>query len=66
MGWEPGKPSSRVLITRTPNHPMVLRNLRFFLTIATLGTPYDITLQEIRIEYLFPADEVTEYNWSLA
>ncbi|CAN1211728.1 Helix-turn-helix domain protein [Tumidithrix helvetica PCC 7403] len=41
-------------------------DLRFFSTIATLGTPYDITLQEIRIECLFPADEVTERNWSLA
>jgi transcriptional regulator with XRE-family HTH domain len=41
-------------------------DLRFFSTIATLGTPYDITLQEIRIECLFPADDVTEQNWSLA
>ncbi len=41
-------------------------NLQFFSTIATLGTPYDITLQEIRIECLFPADEATEQKWSLA
>jgi transcriptional regulator with XRE-family HTH domain len=39
-------------------------NLSFFSTIATLGTPYDITLQEIRIECFFPADELTESNWS--
>ncbi|PZO44132.1 MAG: XRE family transcriptional regulator [Pseudanabaena frigida] len=39
-------------------------NLRFFSTIATLGTPYDITLQEIRVECIFPADEETEHNWS--
>jgi hypothetical protein len=38
--------------------------LNFFSTIATLGTPYDITLQELRIECLFPADEATEKNWS--
>lgn len=37
--------------------------LRFFSTIATLGTPYDITLQELRIECLFPADDLTEQNW---
>ncbi|MBV9384882.1 MAG: helix-turn-helix domain-containing protein [Chroococcidiopsidaceae cyanobacterium CP_BM_ER_R8_30] len=37
--------------------------LQFFSTIITLGTPYDITLQELRIECLFPADEVTENNW---
>ena len=40
-------------------------DLRFFSTIATLGTSYDITLQELRIECLFPADEVTEKNWHL-
>jgi MmyB-like transcription regulator ligand binding domain len=37
--------------------------LKFFSTIATLGTPYDITLQELRLECLFPADEATERNW---
>lgn len=33
--------------------------LRVFTTIATLGTPQDVTLQEIRIECFFPADEET-------
>lgn len=28
-------------------------------TIATLGTPLDVTLQELRIETLFPADART-------
>ncbi len=37
--------------------------LQFFSTIATLGTATDITLQELRIECLFPADETTEQNW---
>jgi transcriptional regulator with XRE-family HTH domain len=37
--------------------------LQFFSTIATLGTPYDITLQELRIECMFPADEATDRNW---
>lgn len=36
---------------------------QFFSTIATLGTSYDITLQELRIECLFPANEATEQNW---
>lgn len=40
-----------------------LLELQFFSTIATLGTSYDITLQELRIECLFPADEATEQNW---
>jgi transcriptional regulator with XRE-family HTH domain len=29
----------------------------FFSTVTTLGTPLDVTLQEIRIECFFPADE---------
>jgi transcriptional regulator with XRE-family HTH domain len=33
--------------------------LRLFTTIATLGTPHDVTLQEIRIECFFPADAPT-------
>lgn len=31
--------------------------LSFFTTLTTLGTPQDITLQELRLECLFPADE---------
>jgi transcriptional regulator with XRE-family HTH domain len=31
--------------------------LELFSTITTLGTPLDITLQELRIETFFPADE---------
>jgi hypothetical protein len=34
-------------------------NLRLFTTIATLGTPQDITLQELRIESFFPMDDET-------
>lgn len=33
--------------------------LLLFTTIATLGTPQDITLQELRIESFFPMDELT-------
>jgi transcriptional regulator with XRE-family HTH domain len=35
------------------------QTLRFFSTIATLGSPHDITLQELRIESFHPADEAT-------
>jgi transcriptional regulator with XRE-family HTH domain len=35
------------------------RAYRFFSTVTTLGTPQDITVQEIRIECFFPADERT-------
>lgn len=34
--------------------------LQFFTLLASLGTPYDITLHELRIECFFPADEATE------
>lgn len=49
-----------LLTVHLKRHPL---ELQFFSTIATLGTSYDITLQELRIECLFPADEATEQNW---
>ena len=33
--------------------------LRLFTTIATLGTPRDVTAQELRVESFFPIDEAT-------
>ena len=47
--------------------PMHIRKadleLRIFSTIMTLGTPQDVTLQELRIETFFPADEESEKAW---
>jgi transcriptional regulator with XRE-family HTH domain len=37
--------------------------LRLFSTLMTLGTPQDVTLQELRIETFFPADEASEQMW---
>jgi transcriptional regulator with XRE-family HTH domain len=37
--------------------------LRMFSTIMTLGTPQDVTLQELRIEAFFPADDASEACW---
>jgi hypothetical protein len=34
-------------------------SLSLFTTIATLGTPQDITVQELRIESFFPMDHPT-------
>jgi hypothetical protein len=31
--------------------------------IMTLGTPQDVTLQELRIETFFPADAESEARW---
>jgi transcriptional regulator with XRE-family HTH domain len=33
--------------------------LKFFSTLTTFGTPYDVTLEELRVECSFPADEAT-------
>ena len=49
--------------TATPVLPMHFRKgqteLLLFTTIATLGNPRDITLQELRIENFFPMDAAT-------
>lgn len=49
--------------TPSPLLTTVLRRdeheLRFFSTIATFGTPHDVTLDELRIECCFPDDEGT-------
>lgn len=34
--------------------------LRMFTTVTTLGTPMDVTAQELRIECYYPADDATE------
>lgn len=67
----PGVAKTWQTSSRTAQHALLLTihlqrddlELKFFSTIATLGTPYDITLQELRIECQFPADEATELNW---
>ena len=35
-------------------------DLRFFTTITTIGAPFNITLEELRLETLLPADPETE------
>jgi transcriptional regulator with XRE-family HTH domain len=63
----PGVPAlSQVPALEAPPGPVLAihfrkggTSLRLFTTIATLGTPQDVTLQEIRIECFFPADEQT-------
>lgn len=45
------------VVTFTFNSPF--GELRFFETITTFAAPYDVTLEEIRIDCTFPADEHT-------
>ena len=52
--------------TRSPDVVIPLRirtnrmRLSLFSTITTLGTPCDITLQELRVEAFHPADQESE------
>jgi transcriptional regulator with XRE-family HTH domain len=50
--------------TQAPVLPIRFRqgdtSLSLFTTIATLGTPRDVTLQEVRIETFFPMDGATD------
>ena len=39
------------------------KTLRLFTVIATLGTPQDITLQELRVESFFPVDAATRRHF---
>ena len=61
------------IAAEAPVLPMHFRkgdtSLRLFTTIATLGTPQDITLQELRIESFFPMDDTTRdqfHRWAAA
>jgi transcriptional regulator with XRE-family HTH domain len=59
----------RAALTASPSQatgpvlPMHFRkgdvSLRLFTTLATLGTPRDVTVQELRVECFFPVDEGT-------
>jgi hypothetical protein len=58
-GWrtrEPGSAPQPLMNTVFGNGEV---ELRFFSTITTFGTPHDVTLDELRIECMFPADEAT-------
>jgi len=54
--------------TRLPIIPVEFERdglaVSYFSTVTTLGTPQDVTLQEIRVELFFPADEATAvHRW---
>jgi hypothetical protein len=63
----PGVPARwRALDPTVPLAPLVpvalckdALSVRYFSTVTTLGTPQDITLQELRVECFFPADAET-------
>lgn len=57
-------PSASSTVAALPFHPLEFRKgdlrLSFFSMVTTVGAPIDITAQELRIESLFPSDDVTE------
>ncbi len=61
--WQSDRRTAQNALLLTTHFKRDDLDLKFFSTITTLGTPYDITLQELRLECLFPADEATEENW---
>jgi len=71
----PGIPALSYVPALAESQPPVLAmhfcrgavSLRLFTTIATLGTPHDVTVQEMRIECFFPADVETSqvfHDWA--
>ncbi|MFJ8142309.1 helix-turn-helix domain-containing protein [Streptomyces sp. NPDC096013] len=66
----PGVPASlRSLDAATPVLPIVPiryvqggRRFDFFSTVTTLGTPQDVTVQELRIECFFPMNDETRLH----
>lgn len=57
--WKQRLPGDRLAPMLTVDIEKDGIRLSFFSTIATLGTPLDVTLQETLIESYFPADEAT-------
>ena len=39
--------------------------LRWFSIISTIGTPVDVTAQELRLEAFFPSDDETAARWDV-
>lgn len=58
-GWRRRQPGQETLPLLTCNFKRGDLELRFFSTFTTFGTPWDVTVDELRIECMFPADEAT-------
>jgi len=57
-GLDPmAQPRDRIVLPLRVRHPD--RELTLFSTVAVLGAPLDVTLDEIAIESFFPADDAT-------
>lgn len=57
--WHKANPGAPLLPVLPVSFKKGERRFNFFSAVTTLGTPQDITVQEIRIECFFPADDET-------
>jgi transcriptional regulator with XRE-family HTH domain len=71
LGEMRGHPNVQALMRKRPalpNHELLIpcvldiagERLSFFTTLATIGTPRDVTLAELTLELFYPADAATE------
>ena len=64
----PGMPADWKTVANTPTAPPLLTmrlqkgdlQFAFFATLTTFANPHEVTLQQLRVECLFPADKATE------
>jgi transcriptional regulator with XRE-family HTH domain len=57
--WRHSSPAAPLLPIVPVSFAKEGRRFDFFSTVTTLGTPQDVTVQEIRIECFFPANDAT-------
>ncbi len=57
--WRQADPGTTVVPVLPVGFSKGGRTFNFFSTVTTLGTPQDVTAQEIRLESFFPADHQT-------
>jgi hypothetical protein len=57
--WRSADPASSLLPIVPVTFQKAGRTFNYFSTVTTLGTPQDVTVQEIRIECFFPVDDAT-------
>jgi hypothetical protein len=57
--WERRELGAAPLPVMTVTFRKAKQRLTFFSTLTTFGTSRDITLEELRVECMFPADDET-------
>jgi len=55
----PGVPTGAELVVTLDIETFTADEMRLMTTIATIGAPYDVTLDELRLETFFPIDDAT-------